>query len=367
MTIRKYLFQSFLALCCTLVGCLSAHDVPVPDTERETTLTLRLSPEAMTRSGDGTVQESAVHDLSLYFFHKTTPEASEHLYLENPGGRVSLSLPPGDYELFALANMGGDPGELTAERLAAYTLPLCNDEELAREGIAMSARQSVRVEGATEIPLRLERCLARLDLSVSLGEECPPGLELHSIALRSVPATLAPFADNRPATETLLSGFDQREITDNSVPARTYYLPENLRGTNPAVTEPRLRDMVHAPEGATFVHIHASFMGVPLNYYVFLGSNTTDDFNLRRNRHYRMEVTVRGVSNDDCRVSMTTLLLSEDFAPEYDCSQTAALKLLPFCTNDPDAALYLSYELVEGTAAPSSTGATFRRGQDDGS
>ena len=130
----------------------SAHDVPVPDTERETTLTLRLSPEAMTRSGDGTVQESAVHDLSLYFFHKTTPEASERLYLKNPGSRVSLSLPTGDYELFALANTGGDPGELTAERLAAYTLPLCNDEELVRQGIAMSARQSVRVEGATEIP-----------------------------------------------------------------------------------------------------------------------------------------------------------------------------------------------------------------------
>ena len=132
MTIRKYLFQTFLALCCTLVGCLSAHDVPVPDTEREATLTLRLSPEAMTRSGDGTVQESAVHDLSLYFFHKTMPEASERLYLENPGGRVSLSLPPGDYELFALANTGGDPGELTAERLAAYTLLLRNDEELAQ-------------------------------------------------------------------------------------------------------------------------------------------------------------------------------------------------------------------------------------------
>ena len=226
----------------------------------------------------------------------------------------------------------------------------------------MSARQSVRVEGATEIPLRLERCLARLDLSVTLGEGCPPGLELHSITLRSIPATLTPFADNRPATETLLSGFDQQEITDNSVPARTYYLPENLRGTNPTVTEPRLRDMAHAPEGATFVHIHASFMGVPLNYYIFLGSNTTDDFNLRRNRHYRMEVTVRGVSNDDCRVSMTTLLLSEGFAPEYDCSQTAALKLLPFCTNDPDAALYLSYELVEGTGRAILDGSDFPQG-----
>ena len=90
MTIRKYLFQSFLVLCCTLVGCLSAHDVPVPDTERETTLTLRLSPEAMTRSGDGTVQESAVHDLSLYFFHKTTPEASERSLLQISSASITL-------------------------------------------------------------------------------------------------------------------------------------------------------------------------------------------------------------------------------------------------------------------------------------
>ncbi len=75
-----------------------------------------------------------------------------------------------------------------------------------------------------------------------------------------------------------------------------------------------------------------------------------------------MEVTVRGVSNDDCRVSMTTLLLSEGFAPEYDCSQTAALKLLPFCTNDPDAALYLSYELVEGTGRAILDGSDFPQG-----
>ena len=182
MTIRKYLFQSFLALCCTLVGCLSAHDVPVPETERETTLTLRLSPEAMTRSGDGTVQESAVHDLSLYFFHKTTPEASERLYLKNPGGRVSLSLPTGDYELFALANTGGDPGELTAERPGGAA-----GEPPARLYAAATQRRGARPRGYRHVrPAKRPRGRSHRDTPAAGA--MPRTARSERLARRGVPA-----------------------------------------------------------------------------------------------------------------------------------------------------------------------------------
>ncbi|MFQ8805382.1 MAG: hypothetical protein ACLR8Y_10085 [Alistipes indistinctus] len=153
----------------------------------------------------------------------------------------------------------------------------------------MSARQSVRVEGATEIPLRLERCLARLDLSVSLGEECPPGLELHSIALRNVPATLAPFADNRPATENAAFGLrpagdrGQQRARPHVLPAREPARHELGRHRTPVAGHGP------CPRGSDVRPYPCELYGRSAELLHFLGGNTTDDFNLRRNRHYRME------------------------------------------------------------------------------
>ena len=99
------------------------------------------------------------------------------------------------------------------------------------------------------------------------------------------------------------------------------------------------------------MHIEASYGGRPLNYYVFLGGNTSTDFNLRRNHRYTVEVNILGPSDVDTRVSTTDLLVDEAPAAGHNLSQIARMILTPVCTNDPDAEMTLRYTLLEGTGS----------------
>ena len=147
----------------------------------------------------------------------------------------------------------------------------------------------------------------------------------------------------------------QRDVENNTLASCTHYLPENLRGANPSITDQQNRDMAHAPAGATYVHIYATFYGVKIDYYVFLGSNTSDDFNVRRNRHYILNVNILGVNGDDLRVSMTTLMLVKGPTAQYVCPQPASMTLTAatkaqakrFCERWPSRAPFLYQTIME--------------------
>lgn len=347
-----------------LSGCLAKHEVPDPEPSvREAKIILRLRAAAITRSYQSRLlpaQEADVNDVCLYFFHSTLPEASRHIYVDSPGKSIELSLPNGDYELFALGNIGSDPGNLTREQAENYICRIRSENDL--NALPMSFRQNIHVENGADIPVLLERACARVDLNVSIDPSCPEGLAIHSISLRNVAGNLAMFSDNRPPAEELLSPYATVSVSDNRVPARTFYLPENLRGTNPAIADQKYRNMANAPSGSTYIQIYGTFAGVNITYYIFLGSNTTGDFNIHRNRHYTVNVNILGVDNDDLRVSMTSLMLVQGPAAHYDCSQTATMTLSPFCTNYPDAPLWLSYSLAEGAGRMTLDGTDFPAG-----
>lgn len=356
MKICKY--QLVMLLCTLLsVGCLSKHDVPAPDspnTEARVMFQLHISP-AVTQhsvmSGNLTKssQESQVSDVSLYLFSETVPEDLRHVYKNESSGNVQLSLPKGEYELFTLANVGEDPGDMTRDQVEKYICSLGSGDDLIDGGrMPMSARQTVTIEGDAEIPILLKRAVARIDLTVTVDPSCPEGLTIHTVSLRNVAGSLAIFDDNRPPADEMISPYSTVGVTDNRV-HRTYYVPENLRGENPAITDQQYRNMANAPAGATYIHIYATFSGMNINYFVFLGDNTTTDFNLRRNRHYTVNVNILGVNNDDMRISMTTLMLLQGPEAVYDKSRAATITLMPFCTNDPDAPLWFSYTLNKGT------------------
>ena len=48
--------------------------------------------------------------------------------------------------------------------------------------------------------------------------------------------------------------------------------------------------------------------GAYFDYKVYLGSNTTSDFNVRRNTLYDYDVTIEGVNADDLRIAMTEII-----------------------------------------------------------
>lgn len=338
------------------VGCLSKHDVPAPDSpDAGARVMFRLHPspvatQSAVMSGKLTKSspESQVGDASLYFFSETIPGDLRHVYTDS-GNNIQLSLPKGRYELFTLTNIGEDPGDMTRDQVEKYICTLGSGDDPIDGGlIPMSARQTVTIEGDAEIPILLRRTVARVDLTVTVDPSCPENLTVHTVSLRNVTASIAMFGDNRPPADEMISPYSTVGVTDNRI-QRTYYIPENLRGENPAITDQQYRNVANAPAGATYIHIYATFCGMNISYFVFLGDNTTTDFNLRRNRHYTVNVNILGVNNDDMRVSMTTLMLTQGPDAAYDLSKPATITLMPVCTNDPEAPLWFSYALNKGT------------------
>ncbi|MBD9134129.1 MAG: DUF4906 domain-containing protein [Alistipes indistinctus] len=221
------------------VGCLSKHDVPAPDSpDAGARVMFRLHPspvatQSAVMSGKLTKSspESQVGDASLYFFSETIPGDLRHVYTDS-GNNIQLSLPKGRYELFTLANIGEDPGDMTRDQVEKYICTLGSGDDPIDGGlIPMSARQTVTIEGDAEIPILLRRTVARVDLTVTVDPSCPENLTVHTVSLRNVTASIAMFGDNRPPADEMISPYSTVGVTDNRI-QRTYYIPENLRGEN---------------------------------------------------------------------------------------------------------------------------------------
>ena len=132
--------------------------VTVPETE---TVTRALSPE----------DERQVRDLNIYLFHKTT-DIRKHLFSDDGAGQITATLVRGDYDVFVIANAGGDTGELTREEAERFSLGVPGESGLtAAGGLPMSARLSVSVSGTAVIPVSLVRCTAKVTLSLRVDEQ----------------------------------------------------------------------------------------------------------------------------------------------------------------------------------------------------
>ena len=83
---------------------------------------------------------------------------------------------------------------------------------------------------------------------------------------------------------------------------------ENLAGSVGSITDPADRIDGKAPATASYVSIRVLWDGAYFDYKVYLGSNTTSDFNVRRNTLYDYDVTIEGVNADDLRIAMTEII-----------------------------------------------------------
>ena len=126
---KKYLIV-LLAVAALLPlshACLSrTPEAETPDgaTYDPSSVTLEIDcpgMEPVTRALDPS-QEKAVHDLNVYFFSKQFPDdIAEHVFSDGNTSRVKVSLFPTNYDLYVIANAGRDMGEISREKVAAYS------------------------------------------------------------------------------------------------------------------------------------------------------------------------------------------------------------------------------------------------------
>ena len=306
--------------------------VTVPETE---TVTRALSPE----------DERQVRDLNIYLFHKTT-DIRKHLFSDDGAGQITATLIRGDYDVFVIANAGGDTGELTREEAERFSLGVPGESGLtAAGGLPMSARLSVSVSGPAVIPVSLVRCTAKVTLSLRVDEQTAGEIALQSVRVGHAPGTVALFSDNR-AAESALTDYAKRSVTGNAF-SGTFYIPENLQGVNASITDQRDKSAANAPAAATCLDIRAVAEGREIAYRIYPGANNTTDFNLERNHHYVIDATIRGADAIDTRVSTVDLTFGAIKNP-CNVGETVTSSVTVKCTNSPNRQIYLAAQIVEG-------------------
>lgn len=274
-------------LCAVTFSC-----TPEPQTSL---LTRGLTPE----------EESRVGDLNLYAFHPATG-TREHLYLE---GRTtgSMNLLPGEWEFYAVANLGTDLGPLEAGTVEGLRVDIpFHDPDDTDFLLPMAGRTEVDVSGPVSVTLTLERLAARVRLDIRADADAEDELTVVDVQPISVPSGVFCF----PGDAVREFGDQPKQECGASAFSAVYYLPENLAGEASHITSPGERTHLNAPKHATGFRITALYEGKLVYYHVYPGGNDTSDFNVRRNRHYILNVTIYGANPADLRVTTCDLRLS---------------------------------------------------------
>ncbi|MCD8275883.1 MAG: DUF4906 domain-containing protein [Alistipes sp.] len=256
--------------------------------------------ESATRS----VDENSIRDLNFYLYNNDE-EIILHQY------RMSASLQfeyiPGDHHVRIIANLGYDLGQnptwsdFTITHADNYdTLPM------AWEGIIR-----IPSSGGTLPTVEVHRCVAKISYDITISSS---DIELESIQLRSIPATVSLFASEETPSE------NPEDYTDgHSTPlsghqaAGTFYMLPNPQEENLSITDQRDKNAVNAPTYASYMLIRTTKGDKVQTYSVYLGKNNTSDFNIQANTHYRFKITILGDNEIDSRVTTYSVTVSDDF------------------------------------------------------
>lgn len=304
--IRKYIYLLFGLLSCACNKELTMlHDT---ENAQPVSVEMRFSAEDMpeiTRVAD----ESAIRDLNLYLFNATTG-AAVHVYKSS--ATCSFECLPGRYTLYAVANMHRDLGKQTTAQINALNAAYSdNYTDLPMTGTAQIEVPAPRNGETVKLPaVVLRRNVAKIAYNV-LVDPAMSDIQLRSVQLFSL-------ASPYPLFEGSASTFRDAEFIP--IPAASAsrfsgiaYVPENMQGEVPAITNERDKNMLHAPKNATYLLIRGTRGDSVLDYRVYLGENNTSDFNVRRNTRQTLDIVIKGVKQTDVRYNSYIASVSDNF------------------------------------------------------
>ena len=290
----------FCFLLASLASCTHLESVAPVDTGAvQVEIPVRNEDmEPQTRATD----ENSIRDVNYYLIGS---EYKEVIHGYERSADLRFECPPGTYDLYVVANIHSDLGVKTAQELRDMTL----DYDYQYDDLPMWAKQTISIPSRNNgnlyrLPaITVKRGLAKV--AVNVRSEVSD-IILKSVRMVCIPRVSRPFAEN-PSPSTIRSDYTQGPITyfpayEESY-SEVYYLPENLQGERPDITDETQKGPENAPKYATYLLIRAEKEGVALAYRIYLGSNNTTNFDVRRNTCYSYNVNIRGENEVDTRVS----------------------------------------------------------------
>ena len=338
----KTYIHIFLGMLLFTGACSDEKPACTPAVHGTQHVTFTFSCDAL--SGTRAVaDETRLDDINLYLF-PADGASPRHMYAASQRA-VSLELPDGRYTLYAVANLGTDTGLLPEAEVRALRC-VWNPDGPDSGVLPMSAMQTFAVRGTTQIGVELVRTVAKVDFSYTVAADFRNSLSIRSVRLCNVPRFTAFFDEGRIATAEECTA-TKAVPADSDGYSAIYYLPENLQGENASIPGQEQKNESNAPEYATYILIEGEADGLHVVYRIYLGENDTSDFNIARNRVYRIEARILGRNTVDWRVSTTEVSVTP-FAERHAPGRTATAQLRVVSTNNDRSICFLTCEREEG-------------------
>ena len=355
------LCTALLALSCTKEMETEVHPaMPEPSCRVE----FRIETEAA--EGIAPVGEAAT---------RATDNAVRNLnfYVYGSGGLVrsgytasafvpTMTLVPGTYRVYLIANAGSSLGQMDEAQLLALSTPVTGQDGFLQNGaMYLSGMQTMTVAGNTTCRIVLRRAAAKISINVHLGPQMEDARIVHVVP-GNAPAPGSVFGENRLSASDPQIEFPYADLSPGNLPAlsMSYYQYENMAGSVASITDAAGRIDGMAPAMASYVSIRVLWDGAYWDYKVYLGSNTTTDFNVRRNTLYNYDVTIEGVNIDDLRIAMTEIIFwagrkiaigGKYYRDGFSWNARVAYTQLEILTDncDPDEEYAVSFQPLSGT------------------
>lgn len=252
--------------------------------------------------------ESVIKDLNIYLFN-TRLNFVEHHYLTSGSTLLNMRLVNGEYDFFVIANYGYDLGAKTTSAL--YNLRFMVNTNTPIGGgdrMVMSAQQSVGIDRNTTLNLPLERLAAKATFKITMSSAMAANSKIVHIQLYNCNNPVYYFKESRATGGGSYPVYDVSQLNLTRL-TQSYYLSENRQGKNNAITTQKGRTRQNAPQYATYLWIRIERNMKFIDYRVYLGENTTNDFNVCRNTNYNYNVLIEGENPADLRISTTSIII----------------------------------------------------------
>lgn len=322
-------------LALLLAGCTDSFpDSPQEDPAAGGQVTVRfdLAPDVLTSidvKAPGAVDENIVKDvwvIQLKSDGSGQVQAPQYITALTPGDggyRAEVKLTVADSKVYFIANTHNNTlcnGIDTQAKLEALTMPTTGMSDLAN-GLPMSGSWAGSPGAMVGIVGRitLTRAVSKITFNLKLSPDMLPGEFLVlSYEIAGCPDRFNFFGelDFRTMNYIIYYKEENPNITIGADPQTfTFYVPEYLAGTSSGVSPldkhdpcfplnqnndliPPMRIAVQAVYSSPF------YNQAVVNYFIYPGENNINDYNVRRNRHYTLDTTIKNIDEYDTRIQI---------------------------------------------------------------
>lgn len=340
-----------LVLFAALSGCSKTEDGVLPgrqEASHTVTFIAAAEPEeniAPLAAKSVLPDEAKIADVNLWAFHTATGNAL-HFYSAAGTEPFGGELPPGGYDLYAVANVGRDLGGMARPQVEALAWETASEDDMTRTGmLPMAVPLGISVPAAAPVRLPLKRLCARLDVTCTVEGDAAEHFVPECVQLCGVPRSNLYFSENGAPAAGGAVDYEPRAWEGGAL-SFICYLPENCTGENTTITDPKQRSWDKAPTGSTCILIKGMYDGNPTEYRIYPGSSLTE-FNVRRNNRYVLNVAVRGNDFSDRRQS-SCMIEIEPFPESCRLNDYASGYLDIYSINEPAPYYSFMYQVTQG-------------------